>query len=116
MEKKEFELKKSWHWMLYIYLVLPGVLFFLAFLIGDSVSGRFFTQLFHSYNLYVLCPIPNFSKWIGIAGLLIPAVLVIQSIRRKDWLDLLICLGIEAAAAVYFFLEWNYLLSGLLSW
>lgn len=116
MEKKEFELKKSWHWMLYIYLVLPGLLFLIGLLMGDSTVGHFFTQLFHSYNLYVLCPLPNFSKWIGIAGIIIPVTLLIQSVLRKDWPDMLICLGIEGVVVVYFYFEWNYLLSGLLSW
>ncbi|MDD2956352.1 MAG: hypothetical protein PHD67_08565 [Oscillospiraceae bacterium] len=115
MQTKEFELKKSWHWMLYIDLILPGILFLLAFLIGDSSAGHFLSQLFHSYNLYVLCPIPNFLHWIGIIGLLIPAILLVRAALKKDWADLLVCVGMEGLVLLYFWREWNYELSALLS-
>ena len=38
-EKKSFELKKMWQWLVYLYLVLPGLLFFLGVLTRNMDLG-----------------------------------------------------------------------------
>ena len=53
MEQKKsiFDLKKSWQWMAYIYFILPVIMFILGWLMGDNDMGKFFSGLFHAYNL-----------------------------------------------------------------
>ena len=53
MEQKKsiFDLKKSWQWMTYIYIVLPLIMFALGWLMGDNDMGKFFSGLFNAYNL-----------------------------------------------------------------
>lgn len=111
MEKaNHFELQKSWQYLLYIAGVLPGALFLLAWLLRGGGAGVMFGRLFHTYNLYVSSPLPNFSPFngVGVLGLVILAVLVVRAARRKDKFDLALTLGIGAVNAFYFWAEWNY--------
>ena len=55
-EKKPFELKKMWQWLVYLYVVLPALLFLLGFLTRNMDMGILFARLFHSYCLYVVNP------------------------------------------------------------
>lgn len=105
-----FEIKKSWQYLLYIVVVLPGVLFLLAWLLRNAGAGVMFGRLFHTYNLYVSSPLPNFDPFngTGVLGLVILAVLAVWAVRRKDWPDLALTLGLGAVNAVYFWMEWNY--------
>ncbi len=111
MEQKKsiFDLKKSWQWMVYIYGVLPIFMFLLGWLMGENDMGKFFSGLFHAYNLYILNPILNLDKRMGIIGILLPLFFFGWAIKRKDYWDLAISAGIEAVAVLYFWQEWNYL-------
>lgn len=95
--------------MVYIYGVLPVFMFLLGWLMGDNDMGKFFSGLFHAYNLYILNPILDLDKKMGIMGILIPLFLFGWAVKRKDYWDLAISAGIEAVAVLYFWQEWNYL-------
>ena len=41
-EKKPFELKKMWQWLVYLYVVLPALLFLLGFLTRNMDMGILF--------------------------------------------------------------------------
>ena len=101
MEQKKsiLDLKKSWQWMAYIYFALPLIMFVLGWLMGDNDMGKFFSGLFHAYNLYIMNPLLDFSKKMGIVGILIPLLLFGWAIKRKDYIDLAISIGIEASCA-----------------
>ncbi len=111
MEKlKNFELKKGWQWMLYLNLIFPALLFFGGVAFKNISLGVTMAKWFHSYGLYIINPIPNFSAFTGIAGFLYPLYFFYKAAAKKDWLDLVLCLVIWGATAVYFWQEWNYLL------
>lgn len=107
-----FEIRKSWQYLLYITVALPGVLFLLAFLLKGSGMGVMLGRMFHTYNLYVSSPLPNLSPFngTGVLGLALLAGLAVWAVRRKDWADLGVTLALGAVNAVYFGMEWNYLL------
>ena len=106
------DIQKSWQYMLYIAGVLPGGIYLLAWLLRENGSGRTLARLFHTYNLYVSSPLPNFSPFngVGLLGLVILAVLVVWAVRRRDWPDLALTLCLGAVNALYFWMGWNYLL------
>lgn len=110
IDDRDRDIQKSWQYMLYIAGVLPGAIYLLAWLLRENVSGVMLARLFHTYNLYVSSPIPNLSPFngAGILGLVILVVLVVWAIRRKDWPDLALTLGLGAVNAFYFWAEWNY--------
>lgn len=110
----KLELKKSWQWLLYLYLVLPLLIFGAAFLLKNTSFGVSLARIFHSYNLYIINPIPDLASLTGIVGVVLPLVFILPTLRKKDYGDLLICLGLVAAVAVYFYFEWNYLAVPLL--
>lgn len=109
-----FEVKKSWQWLLYMYLVLPGLMFVIAYIGGDSAIGTYFSKIFHSYNLYAINPIPHITSLTGIIGLIIPLYLMWKAFRRKDYKDLIITAILFVGIAVFFYFEVNYVLLKLL--
>lgn len=114
---EKFEIKKSWQYLAYIAVVLPGILFLLAYLLRSSGTGVMLARMFHTYNLYVSSPVPNLAPFngTGVVGLAALVYLVVWGVRRKDWLDLGITLALGAANAAYFLLEWNYTILRLLN-
>ena len=113
----KFEIRKSWQYLLYITVVLPAVLFLLAYLLGDSAFGVSLGRIFHTYGLYVSSPIPNLDPFngTGVLGLVILAALAVWAVRRRDWADLGITLALGAANALYFAMGWNYALLPMLN-
>lgn len=105
-----FELQKSWQYLLYIAGVLPAALFLLAWLLRENGVGVMLARMFHTYNLYVSSPVPNFDPFngTGVLGLVILAALAVRAVRRKDRPDLALTLVIGAANGCYFLMEWNY--------
>lgn len=105
-----FELKKSWQYELYIAGVLPGLLFLLARLLRSGGVGVMLARMFHTYNLYVSSPVPNFAPFngTGVLGLVILAALAVWAVRRRDWPDLGITLVLGGVNGLYFWMEWNY--------
>ena len=112
-----FEIRKSWQYLAYIVVVLPGVLFLLAYLLRSSGAGVMLARMFHTYNLYVSSPVPNLSPFngTGVIGLVALVWLVVWAVRRRDWVDLGITLALGAVNAAYFLLEWNYTILRLLN-
>ena len=107
-----FEIKKSWQYQLYITVVLPALLFLLAWVLQGNGLGVTLARIFHTYNLYVSNPLPNLDPFngTGLVGLVLLLWLCFGAVRRKDWPDLGITLAQGAANAVYFCQERNYLL------
>ena len=84
---EKFEIKKSWQYLAYIAVVLPGILFLLAYLLRSSGTGVMLARMFHTYNLYVSSPVPNLAPFngTGVVGLAALVYLVVWAVRRKDW-------------------------------
>ena len=60
-----FEIKKSWQYQLYITVVLPALLFLLAWVLQGNGLGVTLARIFHTYNLYVSNPLPNLDPFNG---------------------------------------------------
>ena len=93
-------------------MVLPALLFLLAWALQGNGLGVTPARIFHTYNLYVSSPLLNLAPFngTGLVGLVLLLWLCFGAIRRKDWPDLGITLALGAANAVYFWQGWNYLL------
>lgn len=111
---KDVKINKMWMWLLYIDFILPLCLFLLAYLLNKLGTGFALSRLFHSYNLYILSPIPNLQTLTGILGLIIHTGAVAYALLRRDLKDAALCLGISTIAFLYIFLEVNYQLSFML--
>lgn len=100
-----FQLTKSWQYLLYIYLVLPGILCLLAWLFRGNGLGRSLAALYHTYNLFAVCPIPNFQSFTGVVGFCLAVWFLWKPLRRRDWLDLALSLALAAANFAFFYLQ-----------
>lgn len=100
-----FQLTKSWQYLLYIYLILPGILCLLSWLFRGSGLGRSLATLYHTYNLFAVCPIPNFHSFTGVVGLCLAAWFLWKPLRRRDWLDLGLSLVLVMANFAFFYLQ-----------
>lgn len=109
--KKGFKLTKSWQYLIYLYLALPGLLFLLAWLTRNSGLA----EVFHGYNLYVINTVPDLPTLTGIVGIALAAWFLFDAARHRRWVDLAVSAALVAADTVYFAMDWNYLLLRFLS-
>ena len=118
---RSFRITKSWQYLLYFYLILPGILFLLAWILRNTFLGSPLGILYHNYNLFAICPVPNFQSYTGVVGFFMALWFLWQPLRRQDWPDLGLSLGLVAINAAFFLLETpdgvalNYLALRLLS-
>ena len=109
-EKKPFELKKMWQWLVYLYVVLPALLFLLGFLTRNMDMGILFARLVHSYCLYVVNPIPDVPSMTGIVGAVLALGVVFYTLYRRDFRDFGVSFALIALNFLYYFTQTNYLL------
>ena len=109
-EKKPFELKKMWQWLVYLYVLLPALLFLLGFLTRNMDMGILFARLFHSYCLYVVNPIPDVPSMTGIVGAVLALGVVFYTLYRRDFRDFGVSFALIALNFLYYFTQTNYLL------
>lgn len=104
--RRSFELTKMWQWLLYIDILLPALLFGLAYLTQSTGLAR----IYHSYCLYIASPVPRFPSLTGVVGAVIGLGTVFRALYKKDIPDVVLCIVILAAVAVYYYTGTNYLL------
>ena len=103
---KGFKFDKGWKFLLYFDIILPALLFLLAWL----VKAPRLAMLFHSYEIFVINPIPNFLTLTGIVGLLFHGGVLAYTLFKRDYKDFGICLALSLMVAAFFLLEINYLI------
>lgn len=106
MKTKGFKFDKGWKYLLYFDILLPALLFLLAWLIKTPRLS----MLFHSYEIFVVNPIPNFQALTGIVGLLFHVGIIGYTLKKRDFKDMIWCLIITLVMAGFFFFEINYLI------
>ncbi len=106
MKLKEFKFDKGWKLLIYFDVLLPAVLFLLAWVTKIPQLS----MLFHSYETFIVSPIPNFQAFTGILGLLFHVGIIGYTLYKKNYKDLAICLLITLIVAAFFFFEINYLI------
>ncbi|MCX7709087.1 MAG: hypothetical protein N2484_04490 [Clostridia bacterium] len=109
-----FKMEKGWMWLLYLDIILPLLLFIPAYFLSGSGLGASLARLFHSYTLYISSPIPDLASLTGILGMLIHIGAILYGLKKKDWNDVFLSLGISILAFLYIFFEINYRLSYML--
>jgi hypothetical protein len=100
-ERKKEVFPNSWQWMLYLYVFVPAMLYGLAYFSGAGFLGR----MYHTYNLYIINPVPNFENYTGLAGFFIAMYLLFRPLQRRKWLDF----GLSAVltALIVSFFQWD---------
>jgi hypothetical protein len=102
---KKFEFDKGWKLLIYFDIILPALLFTAAFFSGLP----FLAKIFHSYELFIVNPIPDFTSFVGIIGLLYHLGIIIYTLTKRDLKDIILSILLTIAILVFFWLELNYL-------
>lgn len=103
--KLDFKITRSWQYLAYIYVVLPGLLFLLA-LLTKSPS---LSNLYHTYNIFGISTWPDLASFTGVIGIFVAAFFLFLAAKNRRWWDLGISGAMVAAITLYFAMEWNYL-------
>jgi len=109
------QLKRSWQWLLYLDLILPGILFSLAYFLPQAELAVLFARLYHSYSMYVSNPIPNLTTFMGLVGLAIHLWALGYAFKGKNRIDLFLSVIITLAITLYYYFGINYELVRLLN-
>ncbi len=104
MKSKELKFDKGWKYLVYFDFILPGILFLIAWIAGSP----FISKIFHSYEVFIISPIPNFKAFTGIIGLLFHLGIIIYTIIKKNYRDMVICIVITLIIALFFYFDLNY--------
>jgi len=104
MDRIKFD--KGWKILIYFDIVLPAILFILAFI----TDLPFLSKIFHSYEIFISNPIPDFKSIIGIIGLIYHLGIIIYAVTKRDFTDLLLSAIISLAVAAYFWFGINYVI------
>lgn len=103
---KKFRFDNGWKLLIYFDIILPAILFVAAFFSGMPSLAK----IFHSYEIFIVNPIPNLTSFIGIIGLIYHLGILIYTVIKRDFIDMLICIIITLAIAAFFLFEINYLI------
>lgn len=103
---KNLKFDKGWKFLIYFDIVLPAILFIIAFFSGIP----FFAKLFHSYELFIVNPIPNLTSYIGIIGLIYHLMVIVYALIKRDLYDTILCIIITLATVAFFWFEINYII------
>ena len=101
---KEIKIDKGWKILVYFDFVLPAVLYLLALISGSPVLAK----LFHSYETFVISPVPDPGALTGIIGLVFHAGIIVYTILKKNIGDLMLCIIITALVVMFFLFGINY--------
>ncbi len=103
---KKFKFDKGWKLLIYFDVFIPALLFIIAFL-TDIPS---LAKLFHSYELFIVNPIPNPTAYIGLIGFIYHLGIIIYSFIKRNFQDMLLCIIISLLITAFFWFEINYLI------
>lgn len=103
---KRFKFDKGWKLLIYFDFFIPAILFVIAFL----TSSPNLAKLFHSYEIFIVNPIINITAYIGIIGFLYHLGIIIYTIIKRNYRDMLLCIIISMVITAFFWFEINYLI------
>ncbi len=106
MKIKDFKFDKGWKVLIYFDILLPVLLYLLAWLLKIPQLS----MLFHSYEIFIISPIPNFQALTGILGLLFHIGVLGYTLIKKNKKDFALSLVISLVVAAFFWFELNYVI------
>ena len=103
---KEFKFDRGWKLLVYLDLVPPAILYLLALV----TKVPQLSLLFHSYETFIIDPIPDFKALTGILGLLIHIGVIGYSIVKRNHRDMVLCIIIFLLVVAFFWFDLNYVI------
>lgn len=107
MEKiKSFKFDKGWKLLAYFDFLLPALIFLLAFL----TQAPYIARLFHSYEMFIVNPVPNIKTLTGIVGLAYHTGIIGYTIKKRNYIDIAITVMMTLFIAAFFLFGINYII------
>ncbi|NLM74835.1 MAG: hypothetical protein GX187_01930 [Clostridiaceae bacterium] len=104
MSLHDIKIDRGWKVLVYFDFILPAFLFLIAWITASPMLAR----LFHSYEIFVISPVPDFNAFTGIIGFVFHAGTIIYTITKRNIKDLILCIIITIAIFLFFYFEINY--------
>lgn len=103
---KNFKFDKGWKLLAYFDYLLPALIFLLALL----TQAPFIARIFHSYEMFIVNPVPNIKTFTGIIGLAYHAGIIGYTIKKRNYIDMAITVIMTLFLAAIFLFEINYII------
>lgn len=101
-----FNFDKGWKLLIYFDFLLPALLFLLAWL----TNAPFIAKIFHSYEMFIVNPIPDFKALTGIIGLVYHIGIIGYTVKKRNYIDMTISVIMTLLITAFFIFEINYLI------
>ncbi len=102
----DIKFDRGWKLLTYFDFLLPALLFLLAWLTQIPALAK----IFHSYEMFIVNPIPNFKSLTGIIGLLYHIGIIGYTIKKRNYKDMAISIVLSLLIVTYFLFEINYII------
>lgn len=103
---KNFKFDRGWKLLIYFDVLLPAFLFLLALLTQMPALAK----IFHSYEMFIVNPIPDFKSLTGIIGLAYHIGIIGYTVKKRNYIDMAISIILTLLIAVFFLFEINYMI------
>ncbi len=106
--KKITDLKfdKGWKYLVYFDFLLPALIYLIAWL----TQAPFAAKIFHSYEMFIVNPIPDIKTMTGIIGFVYHLGIIGYTIKKRNYADLAVSFVLTLLTAAMFIFEINYLI------
>lgn len=95
---KDFNFDKGWKLLVYFDYVLPALIYLIAFL----TQAPFIAKLFHSYEMFIVDPVPSFRALTGIIGLIYHAGIIAFTVKKRNFKDTAVCVILTLITLAFF--------------
>lgn len=103
---RDFKFDKGWKLLIYFDFLLPALIFLIALM----TQSPFIAKIFHSYEMFIVSPIPNIKALTGIIGLVYHAGIIVYTVKKRNYIDMAISIIITLLIAAMFLFEINYII------
>lgn len=103
---KSFKFDKGWKLLIYFDIIVPALLYAIALITNIPALAK----LFHSYEMFIVNPIPNLITFTGLIGIVYHIGIMVYTIVKRNYWDMALCILLSLLITTFFYFEINYLI------
>lgn len=103
---RDFKFDRGWKYLVYFDFLLPALFFLIALL----TQSPFMAKIFHSYEMFIVNPIPDIKTLTGIIGFAYHLGIIGYAIKKRDYIDLGVSAVLTLLITAMFIFAINYVI------